>query len=645
MVVEAAEYLDRKLWFNMAECYRGIDNIEDSEDAYMTILEAYPTDEAAMMQLAGIYEVTNRKAEALELVNEIIRIRRERDAAEKARKEALASGVVLSGAEGSEAANENNTAMAFFPNQPVRERAKRKKAGMLTEAERAEMDAKKTEQTTVKFKKLEFLRPAAEAEDQLAIKDWLDTAGDLVDDFRNTRALYPQDRNLKFKGFMTTAQRRAMAQGQAKRIEKMQSRLQETLSMHNTLYISTTNCDTNPNNNKAFQDDEITTEHLTKFRGLDFDTWLYIFMQYAIYLAKYDNFQDAYDVCNAAKEANVFFQDKRRTFTIWITWLSCAILVGDSESCSTICRWFMTSFQFTTETYSLFTASITASKNGLEVFHNNANQKYLLRQIKAMDQAITGKVRVGAATLTAVDDDGNKYVPEDVDVGLLMLYGHILASGRSYISALNYYTRAYAVLPDNPMITFCIGLAYLHRSMQRQSENRHMQALQGMTFLFEYYDMRTDGKRKGEEKAKGPEHAEGESAGDVDAMEIDSEPAQQGKTRDDNTNWEERQEAEYNIGRAFHHIGKLVFSINSSLISLCYISRAYPPGDSILSTSTRNFRRAGTSGKAPDGGHEMGGSLQLADDLRHQRKSWLGKKRDSKILGVIVLSCNPVAKV
>lgn len=305
----------------------------------------------------------------------------------------------------------------------------------------------------------------------------------------------------------------------------------------------------------------------------------------------------------------------------------------------------MTSFQFTTETYSLFTASITASKNGLEVFHNNANQKYLLRQIKAMDQAITGKVRVGAATLTAVDDDGNKYVPGDVDVGLLMLYGHILASGRSYISALNYYTRAYAVLPDNPMITFCIGLAYLHRSMQRQSENRHMQALQGMTFLFEYYDMRTDGKRKSEEKAKGPEHAEGESAGDVDAMEIDSEPTQQGKTREDNTNWEERQEAEYNIGRAFHHIGKLVFSTNSLLICLRYISRAYPPGDSVLSTSTRNFRRAGTSRKAPDGGHEMGGSLQLADDLCHQRKSWLGKKRHSKIPGVIVLSCNSVAKV
>lgn len=272
-------------------------------------------------------------------------------------------------------------------------------------------------------------------------------------------------------------------------------------------------------------------------------------MQYAIYLAKYDNFQDAYDVCNAAKEANVFFQDKQCTFTIWITWLACAIMVGDSESCSTICRWFMTSFQFTTETYNLFTASITASKNGLEVFHNNANQKYLLRQIKAMDQAITGKTRVGAATLTAIDDNGGKYIPTDVDVGLLMLYGHILASGRSYISALNYYTRAYSVLPNNPMIMFCIGLAYLHRSMQRQSENRHMQVLQGMTFLFEYFDLRM-GRKWEDVKEK-----------DVDAME-GVEGTEEEQEKEDEIRWDERQEAEYNIARAFHHIGRLLYLIS-----------------------------------------------------------------------------------
>lgn len=175
-----------------------------------------------------------------------------------------------------------------------------------------------------------------------------------------------------------------------------------------------------------------------------------------------------------------------------------------------------------------------------------------------MDQAITGKTRVGAATLTAIDDEGNKYVPKDVDVGLLMLYGHILASGRSYISALNYYTRAFSVLPNNPMITFCIGLAYLHRSMQRQSENRHMQALQGMTFLFEYYDLRMGNKREEKEKDnKGDVNEKGKDA-DVDAMDVDVEQeVGQQEAEEEEIRWDERQEAEYNIGRAFHHIGRL----------------------------------------------------------------------------------------
>ncbi|PUU76293.1 hypothetical protein B9Z19DRAFT_1194856 [Tuber borchii] len=499
VVVEGAVYLDRKLWFNMADCYKGLDNIEDAEDCYGTILEAYPKEDEAMMQLAGIYEVTGRKAEALDLVNQIIAMRREKEKAEKVMK---AVTVTVQQAEEAES-------LAFFPNQPISERVKRKRTGILSEAEKMEMNAKRTEQTEIRYRKLEYLRPSMEAGDPEAVKEWLDTAGDLVDDFRNTRALYPHERKNRFKGFMTTAQRRALALGETRRIEKMQDRLKQSLT---------------------FEEEEIEEpEHLSRFRGLDFDTWLYIFMQYAICLAKYDNYQDSYDVCNAAKDANVFYHSKKRTFIIYVTWLACAIHVGDSDSCSTLSRWFMTTFQFTTEAYNLFTASITASKNGLEVFHNNANQKYLLRQIKAMDQVLTGERKTGAANLTGEcpsgSASGEKYVPKEADVGLIMLYAHILASGKSYLSALNYYTRAYALVPGDALITFCIGLAYLHRSMQRQSENRHIMALQGISFIFDYYDIRCGRPEEQQEE-----------------VEKDVQP-------------EKRQEAEYNVGRAFQHIG------------------------------------------------------------------------------------------
>jgi len=62
--------------------------------------------------------------------------------------------------------------------------------------------------------------------------------------------------------------------------------------------------------------------------------------------------------------------------------------------------------------------------------------------------------------------------------------------------------------------------------MQRQCENRHIQALQAITFLFEYYDARV---------------AAGESG--------------ESPTEKERVKAEMRQEAEFNVARSFHHLG------------------------------------------------------------------------------------------
>ena len=64
------------------------------------------------------------------------------------------------------------------------------------------------------------------------------------------------------------------------------------------------------------------------------------------------------------------------------------------------------------------------------------------------------------------------------------------------------------------MINLNIGLAYIHYALKRQAENRQHLILQGLTFLFNYYDSR--------------------------------------KT---SSNIEERQEAHYNVARAYHMLG------------------------------------------------------------------------------------------
>ena len=76
-------------------------------------------------------------------------------------------------------------------------------------------------------------------------------------------------------------------------------------------------------------------------------------------------------------------------------------------------------------------------------------------------------------------------------------------------SITGFYLRAYRLSPDDPLINFSLGVAHLHRGMQRKSDNRHRHVMQGITFLMRYHEM------------------------------VGGTP-----------------EANFNVGRAFHQIGK-----------------------------------------------------------------------------------------
>lgn len=86
--------------------------------------------------------------------------------------------------------------------------------------------------------------------------------------------------------------------------------------------------------------------------------------------------------------------------------------------------------------------------------------------------------------------------------------------GNSTNVQLDYFFRAYALEPDNPMINLSIALSYVQHAVKRQADNRHHLVMQGFAFLSRYYDVRC---------------ASGDPCG--------------------------RQEAEYNIARAYHLLG------------------------------------------------------------------------------------------
>ena len=126
---------------------------------------------------------------------------------------------------------------------------------------------------------------------------------------------------------------------------------------------------------------------------------------------------------------------------------ACALIANDDETLCNIARWFMKDYQFVTDGYRLFSALNRLCDSENSWFNCGPSQKYILRQLKAVDFSLIGETRRKAlfqerASYTTKDDDGNPIRAEYMDVGLLMLYGHILYAGKSYAYAVSMFTLA-----------------------------------------------------------------------------------------------------------------------------------------------------------------------------------------------------------
>jgi general transcription factor 3C polypeptide 3 (transcription factor C subunit 4) len=85
-------------------------------------------------------------------------------------------------------------------------------------------------------------------------------------------------------------------------------------------------------------------------------------------------------------------------------------------------------------------------------YSSGPSQKYILRQIKAMDYALVDaeskeKYFAERGNYSALDESGHLVINDDLDIALLMLYGHILYMGSSYIFALS--KISYFLFPNN----------------------------------------------------------------------------------------------------------------------------------------------------------------------------------------------------
>jgi general transcription factor 3C polypeptide 3 (transcription factor C subunit 4) len=90
----------------------------------------------------------------------------------------------------------------------------------------------------------------------------------------------------------------------------------------------------------------------------------------------------------------------------------------------------------------MFAAVTKLCHSPISWYSSGPTQKYILRQIKAMDYALVDesqrkKYFSERGSYSTRDEHGNPIVNDDLDIALLMLYGHILFSSTSYLYALS----------------------------------------------------------------------------------------------------------------------------------------------------------------------------------------------------------------
>lgn len=162
------------------------------------------------------------------------------------------------------------------------------------------------------------------------------------------------------------------------------------------------------------------------------------------------------------------------------------------------------------DSHRMFALLSTLCQSPISWYTSGPAQKFILRQIKAIDSA-----HLGGTGAQNGNESVNVADPVDVnlDVCLLMLYGHILFTSTSYTFALGmwcisslahspmlllrnltilneigYFLRARALDPENLMVNLSLGLAYVHYGLKRQSANRQYLILQGQAFIDQYVD-------------------------------------------------------------------------------------------------------------------------------------------------------------
>ncbi|KIJ10452.1 hypothetical protein PAXINDRAFT_182044 [Paxillus involutus ATCC 200175] len=468
-------------------------DLREASEVYKQVVDADASNTDAKMKLAELYEIMDEPRKAFELVYQVIDVRKRRPA----QAEVIAPDPGTSSQHGASLFEE------IAHGRPKGKIAT--KQGRLTLAELKGLEEQREKEVLSGYKRIEGLWPNILSEscsDQIE-REWMLEAEKLVEMFRETRNLFLTTSTMIFRGMFP--RRRHQRQNETDE-ERMASRL-ELIERDKHLRKS--------------KDDVNQQERADSFRGVSFDNWLRVSMQYAFILTKRGDYELGDEVLRHILLSNAY-RSKEKQVTIRLAIITCAIAVEKYTVAVEQCRKLINAYQFNNDPMRVLLSSLASGFSTL--------QKHMLRELRPSDGAVktpellkwnSSSQRYHLTTVKSSDDDdatkGADALEDDAEEGgdvadptsdkkplwlptknnpmPVTLYGQLCLAAKSYQSVIFYLLHAYDYCPEDPMICLCLGISSLGRATQRQSDNRNHLIAQGMGFLSQYRAIR---RRAGE---------------------------------------------------------------------------------------------------------------------------------------------------
>ncbi|KAF9642568.1 hypothetical protein BDM02DRAFT_2050166 [Thelephora ganbajun] len=197
---------------------------------------------------------------------------------------------------------------------------------------------------------------------EVVVKEWLLEAEKLIENFRETRRLFLSTRSLGFQGMFKT--KRDTEENE----DNMASRLQIEMDREKGA------------GSKRSQN------LVDVFRGVSFDDWLQLTMEYSFLLIRRDQHSLADEVLRHMLFSNAY-QNQRAQDTLRLALIACAIHARDYKAVVEHGRKIIFTYQFNNEPIRILLAALASGHRQLDAFVASAFQKAMLREVRFSDLA------------------------------------------------------------------------------------------------------------------------------------------------------------------------------------------------------------------------------------------------------------------